>query len=44
MVWSSSFAFAVIVFAMYIGDFVSTKSKGKIPQMLIVAIIFLLGF
>lgn len=44
MVWSASFAFAVIAFAMYIGDFVSTKSKGKIPQMLIVAIIFLLGF
>lgn len=44
MQWTLTLAFAVICLAMFIGDVVSVKSKGKIPQMLIVAIIFLIGY
>ncbi len=36
--------FAFVCLAMYIGDVISNKTAGKVPQMLIVAIIFLIGY
>lgn len=40
----SIFYFSCIMLVMYIGDAISNKSGGKIPQMFVVAIIFLLAF
>ncbi|MGX7014456.1 hypothetical protein [Vagococcus silagei] len=42
--WTPAFCFAVVAFAMLAGEIVSSKTKGTVPQMLIVAIIFLIGF
>lgn len=39
-----SSALAIVVVVMLIGDIISTLSKGRVPQMLVVAIIFLIGF
>lgn len=36
--------FAVVCIIMFLGDFVSQKSRGKIPSLLIVAACFLLGY
>ncbi|MBP1040011.1 hypothetical protein I6N95_03195 [Vagococcus sp. BWB3-3] len=44
MQWNVVISFAVVSGIMFIGDFLSNKSKGKIPQMLVVAIIFLVGY
>lgn len=37
-------ALAIVVVTMLIGDMISTISKGRVPQMLVVAVIFLVGF
>lgn len=39
-----SSALAIVVVTMFIGDIISTCSKGRIPQMLVVAVIFLIGY
>lgn len=44
MTWSFPLAFAVVCIIMYLGDFVSIKSKGRIPSLLIIATCFLLGY
>ena len=36
--------FAVVCMIMFLGDFVSQKSRGKIPSLLIIAVCFLLGY
>ena len=36
--------FAVVCLIMFLGDFVSQKSRGKIPSLLVVAICFLAGY
>lgn len=44
MTWSFPITFAVVCIIMYLGDFVSIKSKGRIPSLLIIATCFLLGY
>lgn len=44
MVWSLVLSFTIIAIIMYIGECFSTKTGGKLPQMFIVALIFLIGF
>ena len=36
--------FAVVCIIMFLGDFVSQKSRGKIPSLLVIAACFLLGY
>lgn len=36
--------FAVVCLIMFLGDFVSQKSRGKIPSLLVIAICFLTGY
>lgn len=36
--------FAIVCVIMFLGDFVSTRSKGRVPSLLIIAICFLAGF
>lgn len=42
--WTMIFSFTFVILAMYLGEVVSKKTSGKVPQMLIVALIFLVGF
>lgn len=44
MTWNFYTAFAVVMVIMCLGEFVSKKSKGRIPSLLIIAICFLAGF
>lgn len=44
MTWNFYTAFAVVMAIMCLGEFVSKKSKGRIPSLLIIAICFLAGF
>ncbi|CZQ98647.1 Hypothetical protein Tpal_2297 [Trichococcus palustris] len=44
MEWTMFLALTVCCLAMYIGEVVSIKLKGLVPQMLVVSIIFLVGF
>lgn len=44
MGWSLVFSITLVVAVMYLGELVSTVTKGKLPQMFLVAVIFLFGF
>jgi hypothetical protein len=44
MLMALALPFAVVCMIMFLGDFVSQKSRGKIPSLLIIAVCFLLGY
>ncbi|HHZ05076.1 MAG TPA: hypothetical protein GX397_08530, partial [Acetomicrobium hydrogeniformans] len=37
-------AFTIVLFILYIGDFISTKTKAFVPSVFVAAVLFLLGF
>ncbi|MBR6896037.1 MAG: hypothetical protein IKN23_08270 [Lactococcus sp.] len=42
--WTNLFSLGIVCLIMYIGEFISIRSSGLIPQMLIVTLLFLIGF
>ena len=42
--WNLAFAWTFVVFVMFVGEAVSTKTRGIFPQMLFVSFVFLVGF
>ena len=44
MSWNLVFSITLVTAVMFLGEMVSTKTRGKFPQMFIVAAVFLFGF
>jgi hypothetical protein len=44
MSWNLATSMVVVMFIMFLGDFATTKSKGWIPSLLVISILFVAGF